>query len=105
MWSGLARGAVVSGRGLWQGRAIVVGILVRGLWWGALLLGMQTLLQLLDTSESIDVDGAMLSFTIGLGLCAAVTALAQARRLRWAAIALGTTHGAAALLLHGLAAG
>jgi hypothetical protein len=92
------------GRALWWARQPLFGLLVRGLWWGALVLLLRTALDVLDTSQPIDVDGARAWFAVGVAGCAAVTALADCRRLRWAGIALGTAHGAAYVLLQTLAA-
>jgi hypothetical protein len=86
----------------WKGRRLLLGLAVRAAWWAALLMGVQTCLRVIDTSTRIDVDGSMQSLAIGIASCAAVTALASDRRLRWAGIALGTALGAALLLLHSL---
>jgi hypothetical protein len=95
----LARTAAASGRGAWRHRDILAAIAVRAccvlaLW--LLVDGGQRLLQIEDTLDPITLRQI---FALGLGLCTLTALLAVHRRLRWAAIALGTAHGALVLLL------
>jgi hypothetical protein len=95
----LARGAAAVGRVLWRHRVLVTAILVRGLWVAALLVLVEGGRRLLQIEQPIDPIALRDAFALGLGLCTLTVLLAAQRRIRWAGIALGTTHGALVLVL------
>lgn len=98
-WTLLAVGATAVGRLLWRHRTVVTAVLVRGLWVAALLLLVDGGRRLLQIEQAIDPVALRDVFAFGVGLCTLTVLLAVHRRIRWAAIALGTAHGALVLVL------
>jgi hypothetical protein len=95
----LVRGGAALGRGLWRHRTIVGAVIVRALWVIALLLLVEGGRRLLQIEVALDPVALRQTFAVGLGLCTLTVLFAVHRRIRWAAIALGTAHGALVLVL------
>ena len=95
----LLRGVAWTLRGAWTHRSRLSAVLLRVAWWASLWLAIETASTLLDVRVPLDAQDTLMRFAVGLGLCWAVVVFAAARRLRWAAIALGTIHGGLGLLL------
>ncbi len=102
----LQRGASSTSRALgWLGhaalrhRTVLVALLVRVAWFASLWIAVQGAMSLFDVRVAVDVDATLTRFAAGLGQCWLVVVLAPERRLRWAAVALGTIHGGLGLLL------
>ncbi len=103
--SALNRGVSWTARNAWVHRAALNAIFVRAAWWTSLWLAIQTTSTLVDSRATLAVDPSLMRFGVGLGLCWLVVVLASARRLRWAAIALGAAHGGLGLVLWTLSGG
>lgn len=95
----LLRGVAWTLRSAWTHRSRLSAVLLRVAWWASLWLAIETASTLLDVRVPLDAQDTLTRFAVGLGLCWAVVVFAAARRLRWAAIALGTIHGGLGLLL------
>ncbi len=95
---GLGRGLAVLGQVTWRRRRTGVALASRAAWWIALWLLATGGVRLLGWQvEAVD-RSLWMPFAIGVGLCAAIVLLAPARRMRLFGTALGTAHGAMALL-------
>ncbi|MCR9163128.1 MAG: hypothetical protein ACE37F_33175 [Nannocystaceae bacterium] len=86
-------------RATWTHRRVVCAVMLRVAWWASLWLAIETASALVDVRAPLDIDGMLLRFGVGLGLCWAVVVFASATRLRRAGLLLGTVHGAGGLLL------
>lgn len=95
----VARGVSWTASAAWTHRARLNAIALRVAWWAALWLALTTASTIFDVRSTLVVDDALQQLGLGLGLCWAVVVFSAARHLRWAGIALGTIHGALALLL------
>lgn len=91
---GLAWGAAAT----WRRREAVVAILGRAAWWGALVAWWSAAVSVLGGGV-LDLDRARLLFVAGALACALVVASSRAGRLRWLGGALGSLHGASAVVL------
>ncbi|MEZ4385096.1 MAG: hypothetical protein R3A79_27450 [Nannocystaceae bacterium] len=94
----LSRGLLALGRGLALQRVALLGLLQRGLWWAALALFLVGGRDLLRPYDGTLAD-ALPYFIVGFALCALALLVANTRRIRWAALALGFGHGALGVLL------
>jgi hypothetical protein len=94
----VGRGLLTFARGLTRQRVLLLGILQRGLWWSALGLFLVGGRDLLRPYEGTLAD-ALPYFIVGFALCALALLVANTRRIRWAALALGFGHGALGVLL------
>lgn len=94
----VGRGLLAFGRGLARQRVLLLGLLQRGLWWSALALFLVGGRDLLRPYEGTLAD-ALPYFIVGFALCALALLVADTRRIRWAALALGFGHGALGVLL------
>ena len=101
----LLRGLAWTLRGAWTYRSQLSAIGLRLAWWASLWLAIETASVMVDVRLPLSVDDTLTRFAVGLGLCWAVVVFAAARRLRWAAVALGTIHGGLGLLLWTVAGG
>ncbi|MBV1859399.1 MAG: hypothetical protein KUG77_13385 [Nannocystaceae bacterium] len=96
---GLLRGLAWTLRTAWTHRSRLSAVFLRVAWWASLWLAIETASTLVDVRVPLSVEDTLTRFAVGLGLCWALVVFAAARRLRWAAIALGTIHGGLAVLL------
>lgn len=100
VWSAqrLGRGLAWIGAGTWRRRGAVVAVLARAAWWGALVAWWSAAVSVLG-GGLLDLDRALLSCIAGAIACAVVVASSRASRLRWLGGALGSLHGASAVVL------
>lgn len=94
----LGSALVAVGRLSWSHRRTGVSAASRVAWWAALWLLATGGVRLLGWNVDAIDRSLWLPFAIGIGLCATVVLLAPARRMRLFGTALGTAHGAMALL-------
>ncbi|MEM6291436.1 MAG: hypothetical protein AAGA54_09235 [Myxococcota bacterium] len=94
-----ARGVAWLGRAAVRHRVVLLALFVRVAWFASLWIAVHGAASLFDVRVAVDVDATLTQFAAGLGLCWLVVVLAPERRLRWAAVALGTLHGGLGLLL------
>lgn len=95
----VARAVLQLGAAGWTHRALVVAVLVRVVWWASLWLAISAASNIFDVRSSLDVPATLERLGLGLALCWGVVVFATAKHLRWAAIVLGTAHGALGWLL------
>ncbi len=108
------------GREALRRRLALLAVATRVVWWVALFAWVQTAVVLLGppgtggdrgsdlaalaTAHGDAFAAARVSFVIGAIACALIVLLASSRRMRWAGGALGSMHGASAVVLWLLAA-
>ncbi len=86
-------------RSAFRHRTALAVIGSRGAWLAALWLLVDAACAIFDVRQSVQPDTQLLQLGGGLALCWLVVVTSSHRRLRWAAIALGTAHGTLGLLL------
>lgn len=99
-WSAqwIGRGLAWTGRATWRRREAVVAVVARAAWWGALVAWWSAAVSVLG-GGLLDLDRARLLCVGGAIACAVVVASSRAARLRWLGGALGSLHGASAVVL------
>lgn len=101
----VAHGVVVGARAMAQAlvahRLFLLSLAHRALWWAALALFVIGARGLLDPAAG-PIAAALPYFVIGFSLSAAAILIADTRRIRWAALALGFGHGALGLVVWGV---
>lgn len=100
MWIAAGLGGCAAGLGAWAWRRRVVlgASLTRGAWWAALAAWWTAAVGLLGGGV-LDVEHSLVVFAVGTGVCAAVVAFGGVPRVRWLGGALGSLHGASAVVL------